>query len=102
MAFTMKYETDLPIEFCGRVVAYVNCLAEVECDTDSGSASYNVIGIRLTDYHGNYYEPSGEDFDMACRMIRKHADKHICECIWDKDDWEGSVIRSDKDGGIYA
>lgn len=102
MDFNMNYETELPIEFCGRIVSYVSCVAELECDTSEGSASYKIINIRLTDYNGDYYEPSGEDFEMVSRMLRKHADKHICECIWDKDDWEGSVIRGNKDGGIYA
>lgn len=102
MQFTMDYETDLPIEFCGRIVSHVSCLAQLECSTDSGRAKYNVIGIRLTDHNGDYFEPSGEDLEMVIRMLWRHADRHIVECIWDKDDWEETVIRSDKDGGIYA
>lgn len=102
MAFNMNYETELPLEFCGRLATYVPCLVELECNTDGGTAEYKVISIRLSDYNGDYYEPAGEDFDMICRMLRTYADKHLVQSIWDKADWEDTVIRGNKDWGIYS
>lgn len=102
MSFELKYETGIPVMFCGRLATKVPVTAILECYIETGWAEYKVLSVTLSDYHGNDYEPSGEEYDMVCRMIRESADKDIRTAIWDKADWEETVIRTDKDGSIYA
>lgn len=102
MTFDMDYECELPIEFCGRVIDYVRCDLLLECRISYGNAVYDVQKIQLTDFNGDYYEPSGEDVDMIERMVRKLFDDKICAAIYAEDEWNGSVAKSEPEWSVYA
>jgi hypothetical protein len=102
MPFDMDYECELPIEFCGRIIDYVRCDLLLECRFDHGQAIYDIHKIQLTDFNGDYYEPSGEDVDMIDRMVRKMFDSKICAMIYDQDEWDRSCIKGTPEWSVYA
>lgn len=76
-----EFEGYLPIMFCGRVTDHVHffCDVEVEYNRREDEFSYDIKDIRLRDFQGDEYQPSGENYDMVKRMIVELYDHKLNE-----------------------